>query len=337
MLDLAEVDGVLQETVQGATRIRGSTGFGRRIQKSSSSSTTTYLYDGTNSVEERDVTGTLVARYTQGKGIDEPLATVRGGASYYYDQDGLNSVTTLTGSTGTVGNSYTYDAFGNISASTGSTGNSYTYTGRDVDSETGLRYYRARYYNPQIGEFISEDPLRFSAGADFYSYVRNSPMNLSDPTGQNIICPSFLPWCKPPVPPKHCEHAKNCQMSIRCATTPNTHGQLHCTVTIQDGDDYKDFDGEPSGNIILSRLTVAPPSDGDTPGSDYFLKGIAVSCDCAQKEADAINATILPYDFVLFNSNSAAAMMAGACGVFPAWPSRVHGVGGGRGSPIPID
>jgi RHS repeat-associated protein len=312
--------------------------FGRRIQKSSSIGTTNYLYEGSNTIADLDATGTLVARYTQGAGIDEPLAQLRSGTVGYYDQDGLGSVTTLSGATGAIGNSYTYDAFGNLVASTGSAANPFQYTGRDFDAETGLRYYRARYYDPAVGRFISEDRLRFSAGADFYSYVRNSPLNLLDPTGQNFICPSFMPWCKPytPAPPKHCEHAKNCTMSIRCATTPNTHGQLHCTVTIGDGDGYKDFDGEPSGNIVLSRLTVVP-SEGDTPGGDYFLKDVAVSCDCAQKEADAINAVILPYNFALFNSNSAAAMIAGACGVSPAWPSRVHGVGGGRGAPIPID
>jgi RHS repeat-associated protein len=157
--------------------------FGRRIQKSSATATTNYLYDGSNSVIEVDQSGALAARNTQGLELDQPLATLRGGAIFYYDQDGLGSVTGLTGSTGAMGNSYTYDSFGNITASTGSSANPYTYTGRDFDSETGLRYYRARYYDPATGRFLSGDPTGFNGGINFYAYALNDPMNLRDPSG----------------------------------------------------------------------------------------------------------------------------------------------------------
>jgi len=53
-------------------------------------------------------------------------------------------------------------------------------------SETSLYYYRARYYDPNAGRFISEDPVRFNAGFNFYPYVGSSPLNLSDPSG---LCP----------------------------------------------------------------------------------------------------------------------------------------------------
>src|SRR6185437_9139235 len=147
--------------------------FGRRIQKSSSSGTTNYLYDGSNSVEEMDQSGTEVAHYSQGAGIDEPLAAARGGAAGFYEQDGLGSVTSLTGSTGAMLNSYSYDAFGNVAASTGSFVNPYQFTGRDYDSETGLRYYRARYYDESTGRFLSEDPARFIGGLNLYRYAHN--------------------------------------------------------------------------------------------------------------------------------------------------------------------
>lgn len=58
---------------------------------------------------------------------------------------------------------------------------------RENDAETGLHYYRARYYDPAIGRFLREDPLRFSAGLNFYEYVTNSPINLSDALG---LCPN---------------------------------------------------------------------------------------------------------------------------------------------------
>ena len=78
---------------------------------------------------------------------------------------------------------YTYDSFGNLTVSTGSITNAFRYTGREWDSETSLYYYRARYYDPAIGRFISEDPTGFRAGANFYPYVSGNPLTFNDPTG----------------------------------------------------------------------------------------------------------------------------------------------------------
>jgi RHS repeat-associated protein len=160
--------------------------FGRRVQKSSSAATTNYLYDGSNSVEEVDQSGALLARYAQGAGTDEPLAEARGGTTALYEQDGLGSVTSLSGSAGTLANTYTYDSFGVLTASTGTMGNPFQYTGRDYDSETGLRYYRARYYSSDSGRFISADPEQFDADINFYAYVGGNPIAFVDPSG--LIC-----------------------------------------------------------------------------------------------------------------------------------------------------
>lgn len=78
---------------------------------------------------------------------------------------------------------YTYDSFGNIVATTGSLTNSFRYTGREFDTETSLYYYRARYYDQPTGRFLSEDPLGFLAGRNFYSYVTNDSLNFTDPLG----------------------------------------------------------------------------------------------------------------------------------------------------------
>ena len=161
--------------------------FGRRIQKAFTQGTTTtttnYVYDGANSVEEVDQGGNVLARYTQGAGIDEPLSEVRSGAASYYEQDGLGSVTSLSGSSGSLANTYVYDGFGNLAASTGNLVNAYQYTGRDYDSETGLRYYRARYYDSNVGRFVSEDPVHFGGGVNFYDYVNNRVTGFVDPMG----------------------------------------------------------------------------------------------------------------------------------------------------------
>jgi len=66
--------------------------FGRRIYKSSSSTTSVYAYHGDNLVEETNSTGAVVARYSQTQNIDEPLAMLRSGATSYFHADGLGSI-----------------------------------------------------------------------------------------------------------------------------------------------------------------------------------------------------------------------------------------------------
>jgi RHS repeat-associated protein len=70
-----------------------------------------------------------------------------------------------------------------LTASTGSLVNPFQYTARESDSETGLYYYRARYYDSLAGRFISEDPVEFVGGPNFYAYVQANPINLNDPSG----------------------------------------------------------------------------------------------------------------------------------------------------------
>src|SRR5439155_10686970 len=140
--------------------------------------TTNYLYDGANIIEEVDASGNQIRSFTQGPGVDQPLALTSSGVTSYYEADGLGSITSLTDITGTVTDSYSYDSYGNaydqngfLVTSPGSGGNLFRFTGREYDLETGLYYYRARYYDPTVGRFISEDPIGFSSGINFYGYV----------------------------------------------------------------------------------------------------------------------------------------------------------------------
>lgn len=168
--------------------------FGRRIYKSSPLGATIFVYDGYNVIEEVSADGSLMARYTQSLGIDEPLAMLRGNTMSYYQADGLGSVTSLSDSKGNLVSTYEYDSFGNLLASTGSISNPFRYTGREFDAETDLYFYRARYYDPSIGRFISEDPIRFDAGTNFYTYCLNDPIMFIDPWG---LCPedrSYPEW-----------------------------------------------------------------------------------------------------------------------------------------------
>jgi RHS repeat-associated protein len=161
--------------------------FGRRIYKSSSSGTSVYAYDGDNLVEETNSSGTAVARYEQGLNIDEPLAMLRSSTTSYYEADGLGSITSLSSTAGALAQTYTFDSFGNQTASSGSLTNPFQYTARESDPETGLYYYRARYYDSSSGRFLSEDPMGFYSGIDFYQFVENNPGTYTDPSG---LCPA---------------------------------------------------------------------------------------------------------------------------------------------------
>ncbi|SRR6266849_3776050 len=170
--------------------------FGRRIYKSSSSGTSIYAYDGDNLIEETNSSGATVARYTQTQNIDEPLAMLRSGTTNYYEADGLGSVTSLSNAAGSLAQTYTFDSFGKLTASTGSLVNSFQYTARELDAETNLYYYRARYFDPQIGRFISEDPVGFRGlDVNLYRYVRNQPGRYRDPIGLIAIDPTFNSDC----------------------------------------------------------------------------------------------------------------------------------------------
>jgi RHS repeat-associated protein len=160
--------------------------FGRRIQKSGPLGTTNYLYDSWDLIEEADNSGNVLARYIDGVGFDQPLSMLRSGTASFYQSDLLGSITSLSNSSGVLASTYSYDAFGKLSASTGTLVNPFQFTGREFDPETGIPEYRMRYYDQNVGRFISEDPINFRGGIDFYAYTLNNPVNWIDPFGLEV-------------------------------------------------------------------------------------------------------------------------------------------------------
>jgi RHS repeat-associated protein len=166
-------------------------------------------------------------RYMNGPAIDQVFADETGGNGVlWYLSDTQNTVrdvakyaSTTAGTQATIRNHLEYNTFGIVTTADDpttvtvndgdrpgleGTGNEFSpqrsYTGREPDTATGLIYYRARWYDPRIGRFISEDPIGFAAGdANLSRYVGNSTPNAVDPSGLELWV-VFLPEPEPEDP-----------------------------------------------------------------------------------------------------------------------------------------
>ena len=179
--------------------------FNRRIERNVNGTIARYVYDRGNIHLEYDGNNNFQAKYVHSDNVDEPLRMERPDNPYrddkflvqefYYHRDRLGNITEITDFEGTVVQRYVYDAFGKVSifdkdgkAITPNSANylksPYAFTGREYDHETGMYFYRARYYNPDVGRFISEDPIGFGGqDANLYRYVGNNSVNYADPHG----------------------------------------------------------------------------------------------------------------------------------------------------------
>ncbi|MBX7237433.1 MAG: right-handed parallel beta-helix repeat-containing protein [Caldilineales bacterium] len=160
---------------------------GRRISRRDRQGAITYfIYEGWNLMQEVAANGAVLANYVY-DGLDHLIAMNRGGATYYYRYDREGNVTGLTNGAGVLVASYRYDPWGNLIATGGSNPaltNPFRFAGREWDADSGLYYLRARYYDPDLGRFISRDPLHLTMpGANHYLYAGNNPANTGDPMG----------------------------------------------------------------------------------------------------------------------------------------------------------
>ena len=172
---------------------------GDRIAKQVDGKTTHYLYDGLNLLMILDEAKQPLARFVHGPGIDDPLAMLADGQTHYYLPDHLGSIAALSDASGQIVTRYSYDPFGRWIASGRETPNPFAFTARFYDPESELYSYRARYYDPGLGVFLSPDPFPESLDEpeDFndYAYVRNDPVNSTDPLGlQEFFHFGFIPW-----------------------------------------------------------------------------------------------------------------------------------------------
>jgi RHS repeat-associated protein len=169
--------------------------LGNRIEEDVTAGMTTtisrFAYDGSNAWADLDASNFVTTRRLYLDAIDAIVARIAttGGVAAWYLTDRLGSVRDITGATGAVQDTITYDGYGNVLTETNASfGDRYKFTAREFDSATGLQYNRARFYDPTIGRWTSQDPLGFGAGdANLYRYVGNRPTRQTDPTGLNSL------------------------------------------------------------------------------------------------------------------------------------------------------
>jgi RHS repeat-associated protein len=160
-------------------------GKGRRIGVWSDGTQTWTAYRGDNAWADLSGSGSLTTRYLYGLQMDSLLARQdTGGNAAWYLTDNIHSIRQIVTATGAVLYAANYAAFGKVLSATGSGGDRFGFTGREFSGLTEDYFYRARYYNPETGRFLSQDPTLFTAGdPNLYRYANNNPVVLTDPTG----------------------------------------------------------------------------------------------------------------------------------------------------------
>ena len=192
-------------------------GLGRRKEKQyqdnevmARSYTRKYILEGDTVLQERDAVGNVVATYLHGPGIDDPITMLRdvdGNGSINHDnevwhltKDTLGSIKDLTNPTGQVVQRYRHAPYGlqtleldESRLDSKEIENPFGFTGHWLDKETGLICADFRCLDPNTGTWISPDPLGFGGeDVNLYRYVKNSPTDLRDPTGEFLIAPILI-------------------------------------------------------------------------------------------------------------------------------------------------
>ncbi len=164
-------------------------GDGGRVKEVSPSGTTTFLGD----LEEISPASVVTKYLFAGS---QRIAAKAGTSLRFYHSDHLGSTNLVTDINGNVAEYEDYTPYGSLRTHEGSLDSPHKFTGQRFDASTGLYYYHARYYDPQIGRFIQPDTIvqdpSDPQSLNRYSYCRNNPVNLVDPSGYKSFLKRLL-------------------------------------------------------------------------------------------------------------------------------------------------
>ncbi len=182
----------------GTTATYDYDGDDRRTKKTVNGVVTRVVWSGDAELAEADSTGTILRRYVPGAAVDTPQAMVAaGGTVTWLHADGQGSIVNTSTSAGAAGTPITYSPYGELGGSGAlPSGLPFGYTGRYLDAETGLWFYRARYYHPRLGQFLQTDPIGTKDDPNLYLYVGADPVNHADPTGRQCQGTGENLWCR---------------------------------------------------------------------------------------------------------------------------------------------
>jgi RHS repeat-associated protein len=224
---------------------------GRRISTTATDGTVTrYLNDGQHVLADLNATGGILRTYFYGPNVDELLAiTVYTNATpqtYFTIRDHQNTVWALVDTNGVMVETYDFDAWGRVLSVTdgngnvlasSAIGNRYLFQGREYSWATGLYYFRARWYDPVTGRWLSPDPIGINGGLNQYVFCANNPVNFIDPLGMatadyDFVDPKSFTWGERMMQPRNIVYVKTAQDIINDLQTRAKNGESISGITI---------------------------------------------------------------------------------------------------------
>jgi RHS repeat-associated protein len=176
-------------TTNGDLLTFGYDPVGRRVRRTTGGSSRYFLYEDDDLLLELGPDGAPSREYHYLPGTDNPLSVrenIPGGhLVYYYVLERTGHVRALLDQNGTIVGEYQYTPYGEPIATSAGDGSAQPlrYMGRELDAGIRLYYVRHRWYDPELGRFITEDPIGLAGGVNTYAYVENDPINRRDPSG----------------------------------------------------------------------------------------------------------------------------------------------------------
>jgi RHS repeat-associated protein len=177
-----------QVVMGGVTSVYDYDPLGRRRAKTVGATTTYFVNDGANELAELSSTGVRQRAWAYAVGMDDRIgmyddAGGTGWRFYHVNHQGSVLFTTRQGTGGAIADQYQYGPYGEPLPGAPASSNPFRYTGRYLDAESGLYYYRARFYSPKLGRFLQTDPIGTKDDLNLYTYVYNDPVDGMDPAG----------------------------------------------------------------------------------------------------------------------------------------------------------